>query len=687
MSLAEPASRANSRANRFAKVVALSLALTVTWLSWRWGRLTGLQYLAIYLLSLIPGLPLGLSLFGRRHAAGWVAGALLGYGLTAGAIWAALATHSGLPPALAWAVAVGLGLLLGRLPMRPLALPAWCAADTLALLLVLLLVPLLVTRPFSRIGERDGTGRLRYRSYFTADFLWHVSLTSELAQLRLPPRDPYATPERLHYYIAYFLVPASAVAALPGGMDVVADILRVNALGAGLLLIAAVFLTGWVAVPRAAAIGWATALALLGASAEGAFACGRLLSRGRPVEHLRTLNVDAITAWWFHGPTIDGLPRALWYTPQHGAACALGSIAVLIAAAGGAATPLAGTLTAGLALGLAVIFSPFLGGLFALVFGLSAALDAWRTRNASGLMRQALSAVPVAVAILLEREAQVLDGAGAALAFSLAPLVHVNSLIVIGLALGPLLAVAMAGAWIGGGRASLGPALVALGIGLLCFFTVSLEGTDPVWVGWRAGNLMLVTLPALAASALAAVAAIQRRAVRATVKVLVALLLLAGSVTTAADWFNAQDVENDRPGPGFKWTLALSPAQHAAYEWIRANTSRRAVVQAEPVARGRDGWTNIPAFSQRVMAAGLPISLVLQPYHRDRSERVRLLFANGDARAAWTEARALHIDFLYLDAVDRAAHSPQAIAKFEAAPDLFNTVFAQDDVRVYAVTR
>lgn len=684
---AQTTSHANPRAAGLWKVAALALVLIVMALAWRWGRVMGLRHLAIYVLSLVPGLPLGLAVFGRRHAAGWVAGALLGYGLTASAIWVALATHSGLSPAWAWAVVVGIGVLLGRFPRRPLTLPAWRASDTLALLLVLLLVPLLLARPFSRIGEQDATGRLRYRSYFTADFLWHVSLTSELAQLRLPPRDPFAAPDRLHYYIAYFLVPASAVAALPGGMDAVSGILRVNALGAGLLLIAAVFLTGWVAVPRAAAIGWATALALLGASAEGAFACWRLLSRGRPLEHLRTLNVDAITAWWFHGPTIDGLPRALWYTPQHGASCALGLIAVLISAAGGAATPLAGTLTAGLALGLAVIFSPFLGGVFALVFGLSSVLDAWRTRNPSGLLRQSLSAVPVGVAILCERQAQVLDGAGAALAFSLAPLAQLNSLVVIGLALGPLLAVAVPGAWIGRGRSSLGPALVALVIGLVCFFTVSLEGTDPVWVGWRAGNLMLVTLPALAACALAAVAASPRRGPRAATAAAVALLLLGGSVTTAADWFNAQDVENDRPGPGFRWTLALSPAQHAAFEWIRANTPRRAVVQAEPVARGRDGWTSIPAFSQRVMAAGLPISLVLQPYHRGRSERVRLLFADGDARAAWTEARALHIDFLYLDAVDRAAHSPQAIAKFEAAPDLFQTVFAQDDVRVYAVTR
>ena len=397
--------------------------------------------------------------------------------------------------------------------------------------------------------------------------------------------------------------------------------------------------------------------------------------------------MDAITIWWFGGPTIDGLPRSLWYTPQHGAACALGSLAIAVAAAGGAATPLSGTLTAGLAVALAVVFSPFLGGLFALVFGLATLVDAVRTRNLPGLVRQSASVVPVAAAVLFIRQADVLEGAGAALAFTMAPLLRVNSLTVIALALGPLLLVALAGAALAWRDRALAPAGVALVVGLFIFFTLSLAGTDKLWVGWRAGNLLLVTLPALAAAALARLDALPRRSLRVIAGTVVAVLVAGGSVTTAADWFNAQDVENEQPGPGFKWTLTLSPAQHAAFDWIDANTPRRAIVQMEPAARGRDGWTNVPAFSHRVMAAGLPISLVLQPYHRERTERVRRIYATPNVREAWAEARALHIDFLYLDAVDRTAHSALSIAKFDQAPDLFQRVFAQDDVRVYAVTR
>ena len=50
----------------------------------------GLAYLFVYVLAILPGVPLGTALFGRRHAAGWVAGALAGYALTGAASWIAM---------------------------------------------------------------------------------------------------------------------------------------------------------------------------------------------------------------------------------------------------------------------------------------------------------------------------------------------------------------------------------------------------------------------------------------------------------------------------------------------------------------------------------------------------------------------------------------------------------------------
>ena len=46
-----------------------------------------LLYAALFVLTLAPGLPLGWALFGRRHAAGWICGATIGYALTSLALW------------------------------------------------------------------------------------------------------------------------------------------------------------------------------------------------------------------------------------------------------------------------------------------------------------------------------------------------------------------------------------------------------------------------------------------------------------------------------------------------------------------------------------------------------------------------------------------------------------------------
>ena len=65
------------------------LGLAVLALAWRLGHgVAGLAYAAAYVLATLPGWPLGWRLFGRRHAGGWIAGALLGYALSAWTIWA-----------------------------------------------------------------------------------------------------------------------------------------------------------------------------------------------------------------------------------------------------------------------------------------------------------------------------------------------------------------------------------------------------------------------------------------------------------------------------------------------------------------------------------------------------------------------------------------------------------------------
>ena len=62
------------------------MALTL----WLTGQGRGLLHAVIYMLGVLPGIPIGIRLFGKRHPAAWIAGALLGYGLLQLAIWATI---------------------------------------------------------------------------------------------------------------------------------------------------------------------------------------------------------------------------------------------------------------------------------------------------------------------------------------------------------------------------------------------------------------------------------------------------------------------------------------------------------------------------------------------------------------------------------------------------------------------
>ena len=83
----------------------------------------------------------------------------------------------------AWVVATLASWALARAVQSPLvALPRWTTAHSIALMLVLLLVPALVARPFAKLGSVDRYGNHLYRAYFIADFVWHTALTAELAK-------------------------------------------------------------------------------------------------------------------------------------------------------------------------------------------------------------------------------------------------------------------------------------------------------------------------------------------------------------------------------------------------------------------------------------------------------------------------------------------------------------------------
>jgi hypothetical protein len=645
-------------------------------------------YFVIYLAALLPGLPLGFALFGRRHAAGWIAGALFGYMLTSLAIWAAV--FAGVPSAVAfgvaWLVMMVLAWLLAPGGVRPLLeLPHWSARDTGALGAVWLLTLAIAVPPFLRAGEIDEAGNRRYRAYFTADFVWHTALAAELTKFDSPPRNPYLAHRPIHYYWAYFLLPSAVAGAAPHALAPLRDeqiCLKSNAIATAVLFVSAIFICAWTALPYAWAVASGVTLAIVAASAEGTFALWRFWQTGVPLSEVRNLNIDAITNWWFHGVRTDGLQRCFWWVPQHSMAYALGLIALAVVNFAGSAAPLPAIALAGLALGGATMMNPFVGAVFALVWGIAVAFDAARSGAfVARILRHVIAVLPVAGAlgwVMLNRMA---EGGGSALQFGWLGDARNAPLLTLALALGPALLAAAVGLFSGRIGRLTAPALLAI-IALLLMFFVRLN-VDSAWISFRAGQLFLIAVPALIGRGFTATGAARRISIVSAV-----LAVLAGTPTAAIDVYNAQDTSNVSESPIGPWTTLISPDQRAGLEWLRRSTPQTAIVQMEPMIRDRRSWSLIPSFAERRMAAGRPISLLGGTSdgseYAERSTRVRIMFETADARQAWDIARALRIDYLWVDATDRAAYGA-GIGKFDRHPEQFAPVFTRGEVRIYRV--
>ena len=669
------------RALALAIVVAIGLAAVIV----AHGA-AGLLYVLIFALAAVPGVPLGFTLFGSRQPAGWIAGALLGYVLTSFAIWVPIAV--GRPSraafALVWLVTLAVSYSLARRRDAPMvALPDWSGGASTALGGILLLTLAVAVPPFARVGERDAQGNVAYRAYFTADFVWHTALTAELGKFSSPPRNPYLASQPIHYYWTYFLIPAAVSETGPAPVRDVQTCLKVNALVTGVLLMSSVFMLAWAATGRPAAVAAAVALVLLAGSFEGTYEIQRLWSRGEPLSRLKDINIDAITAWHFEGLRIDGLPRCLWYVPQHSMAYSLGLIALTAVLAAGATTTMAAIVIQGIALAGAVALNPFVGGIFAFVWGVAVLIDAVRRPGAiAAVARHVAAIVPVALALAWCIGSRMVEGAGGALDFGFHGAARYAPITTLFLSLGPVLIPAIAALaavrrdTIRAAAPSIALALTALAL----LFLVRLS-VDQAWVGFRAGQMVLVALPPLLAMGLST--AWTRRGLRAVTGAAFAALFLLGLPTTVIDAYNAQDVTNHDAGPGFRWTVVLNPAQQQALTWIRRTTPRDAVVQMEPVSRDRESWSLIPTFAERRMAGGLPISLMNVPEYQATSARIEEMFATASPAEASAIAHALHIDYIYVDDDDRSRYP--GVAKFDASPEQFSLGFRRGAVAVYIV--
>ena len=645
-----------------------------------------LAYVPLYVLATLPGWPLGRMLFGR-HPASWVFGALAGYGLTCLAFWAVIAARlpSAIAFAVAWALLGGaLWMLLSRRERPPLVeLPPWTAPDARTLVFLLLLVPAVFVFPYKNLGAQDADGNRFYRAYFTADFIWHTALTAELMKYDMPPINPYLGDRTIQYYWTYFVFPAVVAQEGPAGLNDVELALKINALLSGLLFLAALIVATWSASRSTIGTAIAVVLSVLAASGEGLYLIWDLVERGRPIAFVKYFNIDAITAWKFNGLRVDSLVRSMWYNPQHSMSAALALVAMPVAGAAGAAAPIGAIALAGLVLALSTTFNPLIGGLFSLIYGAVILADSLRARQPQLLLRHAVAATAVGAAVAWCITNDMVEGAAGVMIYGFGGLARNAPIAATALSLGLLMVPAVLALWPPGKLARYTwPSVAGLIVGLLVFFLVRISRDAP-YIGFRAGQILQITLPGLAAVFFSRIASISTALAAATA----ALLIAIGLPTSLIDIFNAQDIGNREMGPGFRWTIVLSPEEQQAYRWMRTQTPPKAIVAMDPFAHGRETWSQLPTFAWRRMAGGKPISLMAVPDYEIRSRLAQAIYANGSADGAASTARQLGVSYVFVGPDEERAHPHEALAKLDRRPDLFRLVFSNSRTRIYEIVQ
>ena len=663
--------------------------------------MAGLRLLAVLIWWAMPGVVLARRLYGRQPggwAAALLAGPVWGYALSSLVLlgfWVAGVRN------FSWLMLAPLPAAVLVWPARRLAntltVPAFTRREIAAWAFVILTIVAIVGRPYARIGSEVPEGRA-YRAYFTADFVWAMAIVAEVSKGDVLPKNPYYNNDSLHYYWLMHLLPAVEYHSAPKASSI-QQLLLVNALWTALMFGGFLYFLVRHFVDRA----WAAALACGGvlfcSSFEGT---DRLLYAWRQIgslayeptlNYLRTLNIDAVANWSYQGMKVDGLHRLLLYQPQHQVGYVLGFSALLLLAQARDCSRAALLFLSGVFLGLSLLFSSFAAGIFAVM---AAAYEAVRLIQARQWKAFALSAVaavvPFGAAFALSTALQYVDpvtGGRPPLTLGVNPLAAHRVAWTFWLNFGPVLMVAAAGFLIGLWRGMLPrlvPLVIALAVSTVFYFLVDVPDVQNVYAGLNIGKLMFIALTPLCAIALDAFWS-PGGWIRWTTSATVAAIAVAALPTVLIDIYNTQDVWNRAMGPGFRWTVILSPGEIEGLNWIRRSTAKDARVQVEPEIRGRDTWTWVTGFGERRMAGGIPLGMVpLAKYEKISAQIKKEIYQSTSAHEAYERSLDFCIDYLVIGGPERTAYAPfQKLV--DESPDLFRPVFRNNALAVYAVPR
>jgi hypothetical protein len=293
--------------------------------------------------------------------------------------------------------------------------------------------------------------------------------------------------------------------------------------------------------------------------------------------------------------------------------------------------------------------------------------------------------LPLATAAALVIVLQYVDRGSRVISIGLNPVAVHNVVVSTALSLGPVLILGGAGVWLAWRyrRMDLGVFATLTLVSVLFYFFVDVRDHQDVYVGWRVGHFLLMGSAVLIAVVLEAAGRL-RGGAKAVAAAGIAAVILAAAPTVLIDIYNTQDVANRRMGPGFRWTLLLTPDELEAFAWIRTHTSSSAVFQVDPWARHSETWAYLPAFAERRMAIGLPISMIPLAKYEQGSRLMRDMFSMSEAAGTYELATKFRINYLLTGPPERFAH-PGLQTRLDERADLFPLLFRNGTISIYGV--
>jgi hypothetical protein len=643
----------------------------------------------------LPGIPVGMALFGRRiwqNPETLIYGTIIGFALS-GFAALGVAYFGGWVEwriALAILAATAITLVLSRrfwdAPILP-GLRIWEPADYTMLLSMWLIVTAFVAVPFMSFGRLTKLG-FAYSWLFNYDFLLRMSFVSSIT-LGLPPDYLELTGNPLRLYLLSYTLPAFAYTHVHKAVPV-ESILMLFCLAISLLFVAALYAFLHLQLANRRALNWTMAASLCAYSYYWLFPAGKRIL-GALLGH--TALGPKIAALNQFGDVSHLFRRFFLVEPQGVAGLCVFLLALfLLEAKRYKVESYAFAIILGLILGLEFGIEAWNGMLLVGWIGfVEAGRWLWGPRPDRRELGPLVTSAVICIACYFSFFLVGVYAFSSGKMMVIAPYWQalMAAPLYLPLEYGPILILGIWGLWISrrqqGTRNNL-PLFLLFLFTLLQMFLLTAHGEMAKTLGVLKGNRILpIVLVLWTGYFLEYVfSGGDRRALR-----ILALVLLLFAVPTIFTDVYFTSAIND-PGR----TSYVRAADHAACEWIRKNTPVSAVLQGEPEYIGYTGEPKNPFNTLSLMAAFGERHQVLGAYRTVtavvnaeviagvRQSDLRAMFHASDTAHVLPVVLRYKIDYLYVGPYEQQLY-PQFLQVLKRSPQEFEEVYDNDSVHIF----